>query len=219
MSSNTPFILGMAGGSGSGKSTLAQILQKQFGESNVQIVGQDHYYHDWEILKHKCTDVNFDHPEALDFGLLAAHLKQLKAGRQVEIPLYDFCTNRRLNNSELRTPVQLVIVDGTMIFGDREVSSQFDLKVFIDIPEEVRFQRRLDRDIRERGRTLESVRKQFDEQVAPMHNLFVESTKKHADMLIQMDNFRKQCLELIDRLDRSLFLSKRSDAIDTFSTL
>lgn len=218
MTRSKPYILALAGGSGCGKTTLARIIEQKFGEDQVEVIGQDHYYHDWELLKDR-EDINFDHPDSLDFDLLKNHLLALKSGSSIDIPLYDFCTNSRLSEKESKQAKSIVVVDGTMILGIEKLRNLFDYKVFIDIPEEVRFSRRLGRDVLERGRTEESVRHQFFNQVAPMHKLFVDSSKEFADFNIYLDTLEPQFKELLSLLESEIFWSKRSAAQDTFSTL
>lgn len=218
MNDQRPFIIALAGGSGCGKTTLARIIEQKFGEDQVEVIGQDHYYHDWELLKHR-DDLNFDHPDSLDFLLLKNHLSALRNGESIEIPLYDFCTNSRLESREKKYAKSIVVVDGTMILGIDQLRDLFDYKVFIDIPEEVRFSRRLGRDVTERGRTEESVRQQFFNQVAPMHKLFVDSSREYADFNIYLDTLESQFKELLLLLEAEIFWSKRSSAQNTFSSL
>ncbi|GAB4015236.1 MAG: uridine kinase [Bdellovibrio sp.] len=216
MNKNRPFIIALAGGSGCGKTTLARIIEQKFGEEHVEIIGQDHYYHDWEILKDR-EDVNFDHPESLDFDLLREHLLELREGNSVDTPLYDFCTNSRSLQTEKKFAKSIIIVDGTLILSRERLRDLFDYKVFIDIPEEVRFSRRLSRDVAERGRTEESVRNQFFNQVAPMHKVFVDSSKKFANFCICLDKLEHQFKELISLLEAEIFRLKGSGAQNTFS--
>jgi uridine kinase len=178
-------IIGVAGGSGSGKTTFARELHAALGPGVSAVLTQDHYYIDQSaVFRGDGENVNFDHPDSLDFSLLAKHLLELRAGRPIQVPIYDFATHTRLPQASLFLPVPVVIVDGILILSQALVRPQLDFSVFIAAPEQVRFDRRLERDVAERGRTPEGVRKQFDRQVKPMHDLFVEPSRRHADEVI-----------------------------------
>jgi uridine kinase len=178
-------LIGVAGGSGSGKTTFARMLQANLSENFAGILSQDSYYRD--LSKQFDKDggkVNFDHPDALEFSLLTENLKSLKRNQDIIIPQYDFVTHSRRSDLCLFVCRPVVIIDGTMILSQPEIRSLLNFAFFIDTSEEVRFQRRLYRDVRERGRTSEGVKAQFDSQVTPMHNLYVEPSKKIADRVI-----------------------------------
>lgn len=174
-------ILGVAGGSGSGKTTFARLLHEALPQGRSEILAQDHYYID---QSHRFDgdggSVNFDHPDSIDFELLAEHLHLLKSGRPVNVPRYDFVTHSRLEQTALLEPRPLIIVDGILLLSQEKVRQALCLSIFVDTPEPLRFERRLKRDIQERGRTPEGVRKQYLNQVLPMHNQFVEPSKSHA---------------------------------------
>lgn len=175
-------VVGIAGGSGSGKTTLAQCLLKKFGHQSCAVLLQDSYYHDQsDRFDEDGGSVNFDHPSALDFDLLAAHLHALRAGESVDVPIYDFVTHTRRSSTQSFEPRQLVLVDGILILGQPQVCAQLDYSVFVDTPEPIRFERRLSRDVQERGREHDGVVKQYQKQVLPMHNEFVEPSKSNAD--------------------------------------
>lgn len=181
-----PYIIGVAGGSGSGKTHFAKELQRTLGENNCSIIYQDNYYIDQsEKFDGDGGSVNFDHPSSLDFSLLAHALQTLKSGSPVQIPLYDFVTHSRKNETLPGIPKPIIIVDGILILHSEEVRSVLDEAVFFDTPEVLRFERRLNRDVNERGRTPEGVRKQFDLQVRPMHNQFVEPSIKYANTVVK----------------------------------
>ncbi len=186
-------VVGIAGGSGSGKTTLALELLKLLG-SSAKVLYQDSYYID---QSHRFDgdggSVNFDHPDSLEFSLLATHLRSLKQRRAVEVPQYDFATHSRLARTECFEPCDVVIVDGTLLLSQPQICRALDLKVFVDTDEDLRFSRRLDRDVRERGRTPDGVRKQFSLQVKPMHDEFVEPSKIHADLLFPGDRVVEAC--------------------------
>ena len=178
------FCVGIAGGSGSGKTTLAKLLHDFAGLENSILILQDSYYRDQShLFDEDGGKVNFDHPFSLDFPLLAHHLFQLKAGHSIEMPIYDFSTHQRLERTIKVEPKPLIIVDGILILDSEVVRTQFDHRIFVKAGEQTRFQRRLERDVRERGRTPEGVEKQFLKQVKPMHDLFVEPSQVHADFV------------------------------------
>lgn len=175
------FILGVAGGSGSGKTTFATRLTELLGESQSVSIGQDNYYIDQSaIFKGDGENVNFDHPDSLDFPLLAEHLLALKAGRAVKIPIYDFASHKRLRQTLPIQPHPIVLLDGILILTQPSIRAVLDASVFIDTPEDVRFARRIHRDVIERGRSREGIQKQIERQVKPMHDRFVEPSKAYA---------------------------------------
>lgn len=183
-------IIGVSGGSGSGKTTFSRLLHEafcaRFGADHCAILAQDHYYIDQSAKFKGDGDptVNFDHPHAIDFALIETHLKQLKAGKSVDVPIYDFTTHSRALNTNLFTSRRVVIVDGMLLLSQAILLPLFDYRIFIDTPEKVRYERRLRRDVRERGRTPEGVEKQFKAQVKPMHDEFIEPSKDSADEVV-----------------------------------
>jgi uridine kinase len=178
-------IIGVAGGSGSGKTTFSRMLQAHLGDAFCGILHQDSYYRDLhEQFDCDGGRVNFDHPESVEFELLYDHLLALKRGQSIETPRYCFSTHRRLPEADLFTARPVILVDGILIFAQTELRALFDMAFFIDTQEDLRFQRRLARDVRERGRTPEGVREQFLRHVKPMHDLFVEPTRKFADRIV-----------------------------------
>lgn len=199
---NRPYIIGVAGGSGSGKTYFAREVQKRLGEHNCDIVYQDNFYIDQsKKFDFDGGSVNFDHPNSIDAILLSQHLAELKSGQPTQIPIYDFKTHSRLTQTLHIQPLPIIIVDGILIFHWEEVRAQFDDLVFFDTPETLRFQRRLDRDVKERGREPEGVRNQFMKQVKPMHDQFVEPSKKHAKTVVsEVDHFNKILEKYCDRL-------------------
>lgn len=177
----SPVCVGIAGGSGSGKTTLAHLLRDHAGDEHSVLILQDSYYIDQShLFDEDGGRVNFDHPGSLDFELLARHLSELKAGRAIERPIYDFATHKRLAETVRVEPRPLVIVDGILILDSIPVRETFHFSTFVRATEEVRFARRLERDVRERGRTKDGVEKQFYKQVKPMHDQFVEPSQIHA---------------------------------------
>lgn len=182
---NKPYLLGVAGGSGSGKTFFARALRQQLGAQVCELVYQDNFYIDQSRrFDRDGGSVNFDHPNAIDFDLLAGCLASLREGKPTEIPVYDFVTHSRAPQPLLVAPKQILIVDGILIFHSENVRSLFDERIYFDTPEEIRYQRRLERDVKERGRKPEGVRAQFLNQVKPMHDQFVEPSKAHAHTVI-----------------------------------
>lgn len=181
--STTPCkLIGVAGGSGSGKTTLARILSELLGESVCAVLSQDHYYHDQSArFSGDGENVNFDHPSAIDFELLSAHLQSLKRGLAVEVPRYDFVTHTRSQKTETFPSRPIVLLDGTLILSQENIRTHLDISIFVETPEEIRFQRRFDRDVKERGREPDGIIKQFKRQVKPMHDEFVEPSKSFAE--------------------------------------
>ena len=178
-------IIGISGGTGSGKTTVANRILESVSASEVAFIQQDSYYRNIKDLPLDYRQIaNFDHPDALDNDLLVNHVRKLKAGEMIELPLYDFRTHMRLNETRRVEPKPIVIVEGILIFADPRLLEQMDIKVFVDTPDDIRFIRRLRRDIAERGRTVESVIEQYLVTVRPMHMQFVEPSKREADVII-----------------------------------
>lgn len=180
-------IVGVSGGSGSGKTTFSRMLNQALCDhldGGCAILAQDHYYIDQSAKFKGDGSVNFDHPSAIDFALIATHLKELSAGRSVEVPIYDFATHKRAPTTNRFEPKAVVIVDGMLLLSQAAVLPFLDYRIYIDAPENVRYQRRLTRDVRERGRTPEGVEIQFRKQVKPMHDEFIEPSKGSADEVI-----------------------------------
>ncbi|AEV16107.1 Uridine kinase [Thermus sp. CCB_US3_UF1] len=179
-----PFVIGIAGGSASGKTTLAQALAKALGE-RVALLPMDHYYRDLSHLPFpERLKRNYDHPEAFDLELYLSHAQALLAGKAVEAPLYDFKAYTRSPLTERALPAPVVILEGILVLYPAELRALMDLKVFVDADADERFIRRLERDVKERGRSLESVVQQYLEKVKPMHLAFVEPSKRHADVIL-----------------------------------
>lgn len=182
---NRPILIGVAGGSGSGKTYFAQDLQKALGAGHTAIVLQDNFYIDQSSrFDFDGGSVNFDHPDAIEFSLLAQHLSALKQGKSTQIPTYDFATHKRKSETLLVKPTPVIIVDGILILHIPEVRNLFDETIFFDTHEDLRFNRRLERDVRERGRTPEGVHEQFFRQVKPMHDRYVAPSKRYATRVV-----------------------------------
>jgi uridine kinase len=191
-------IIGICGGTGSGKTTVANRILESVSASEVAFIQQDSYYRNLKDLPLDYRNaVNFDHPDALDNDLLVHHIRKLKAGGSVELPIYDFKTHTRQNETVLIEPKPIVIVEGILIFADPRLLEQMDVKVFVDTPDDIRFIRRLRRDISERGRTLDSVIEQYLNTVRPMHIQFVEPSKRYADVIIPEGGHNLVSIDLI----------------------
>ncbi len=178
-------IIGICGGTGSGKTTLARKIIETVGRESVILVEQDSYYRNLaDMPLDERRQANFDHPDSIDSDMLRNHLKRLRLDQQIEMPIYDFRTHTRKNEFEHIDPKPVVIVEGILIFAEPRISELLDVKVFVDTPDDIRFIRRLQRDITERGRTTESVIAQYFATVRPMHYEFVEPSKRQADIII-----------------------------------
>lgn len=178
-------IIGICGGTGSGKTTLARKIIETVGRENVILVEQDSYYRNLaDMPLDERRQANFDHLDAFDNGMLVNHLKRLKQGQSIEMPVYDYINHVRSKEIELLEPKPVVIVEGILIFAESRILELLDVRVFVDTPDDLRFIRRMQRDISERGRTVESVVEQYFATVRPMHHEFVEPSKRHADIII-----------------------------------
>lgn len=191
-------IIGISGGTGSGKTTVANRILETVKASEVVFIQQDSYYRNLKDLPLDYRQVaNFDHPDALDNDLLVNHIRKLKAGEPIELPIYDFKTHTRLNETRTVESKPIVIVEGILIFADPRLLEQLDIKVFVDTPDDIRFIRRLRRDIADRGRTVESVIEQYIATVRPMHMQFVEPSKRYADVIIPEGGHNLVSIDLI----------------------
>jgi uridine kinase len=178
-------IIGICGGTGSGKTTVANRILESVSKEEVAFLQQDSYYRDLDQLPLDYRRIaNFDHPDAIDNDLLVEHVRALKRGEAVELPVYDFKTHTRQSETLHMEPRPIIIVEGILIFAAPRLLEEMDIKVYVDTPDDIRFIRRLRRDIAERGRTVESVIEQYEATVRPMHMQFVEPSKRHADVII-----------------------------------
>jgi uridine kinase len=198
MSTSQRILIGIAGGSGSGKTLVAKTIYRDLGSDKVVIIDQDSYYKDIEDVPLRDRDLrNFDHPDAFDNELLKRHMRALLAGETVEQPVYDYVRHARTRETR-RIGDQLVIVlEGILIFYDPELRDLMDIKVYIDADADVRFIRRLGRDIHERGRSVDSVIRQYQESVRPMHLQFVEPSKRYAHIIIPEGGHNKVAIDLL----------------------
>lgn len=193
-----PAVIGIAGGTGSGKTTVAEVILERAGADNIALLPQDAYYKGLSDLPEAQRElVNFDHPASLETELLVEHLKSLKADRSVEIPVYDFATHSRTDQTVRIDPQPIVLVEGILIFAEPKLRELFDVKIFVDTPADIRFIRRLQRDLTERGRSLESVIHQYRTTVRPMHMEFVEPSKRYADLIIPEGGLNTVAMDMV----------------------
>ncbi|QDL55038.1 uridine kinase [Rhodoferax aquaticus] len=182
---NKPFVIGVAGGSGSGKSTVTREVLASIGPEMVAVVMQDDYYLDQSHMSPEDRrKTNYDHPQAFDWPLMVQHLKALRRGESIEMPEYDFAADNRSHKTITVKPAPVIVVEGLFALFDADMRKMMSLKIFVDTAADVRFIRRLQRDIAERGRSTESVIKQYLETVRPMHKQFIEPTKRNADVIL-----------------------------------
>ena len=199
MSHNVPLVIGIAGGSGSGKTTVAQEILNRVGADRIAYLQHDSYYKDLTKLPPELrTDVkNFDHPHSLETELLIKHVAALKNRDAVEVPIYDFTTDRRGSQTFTVSPRDVILVEGILIFVEAKLRKLFDVKLFVDTDSDLRFIRRLRRDITERGRTTESVIAQYLATARPMHLEFVEPSKRYADVIIPEGGHNVAALDMV----------------------
>lgn len=191
-------IIGIAGGTGSGKSTLTARLRSHFGENEVSVINHDSYNkrHDELPYEERCK-LNYDHPDSFDTDLLVEHLKALRRGETVQVPVYDYTIHNRSNKTVTVSPAPVIIVEGILIFASAELCDMMDLKVFVDTDADVRILRRIIRDVKSRGRTLDSVVTQYLTTVKPMHEQFVDPSKRKADLIVPEGGHNKVALDML----------------------
>ncbi len=190
--------IGVAGGTGSGKTTVANEIVRRVGRSRIVTVNQDRYYHDLAPLdEHQRIHHNFDHPSAIEEDLLVEHVRLLKAGRSAALPVYDFTRHVRTGAKEVLHPQPVILIEGILILAIPALRELLDVKIFVDTDADLRFIRRLRRDMKERGRSLESVVEQYLATVRPMHLEFVESSKRWADVIIPEGGYNTVALDLV----------------------
>jgi uridine kinase len=200
-----PIIIGIAGGSGSGKTTVANAVLKSIGAHRIAFLPHDSYYRDLNDLPPaQRAQVNFDHPDSLESELLTQHIIQLKEWQSIDLPVYDFTTHSRTENNVHIEPQRVILVEGILIFSEKTLRSLFDIKIFVDTDADLRFIRRLQRDISERGRTTEIVIKQYLGTVRPMHLDFVEPSKRYADVIIPEGGMNEVALAMVIARIRAL---------------
>lgn len=193
-----PLVIGIAGGSGSGKTTVAQEILDRVGPDRIAFLQHDSYYKDLTGLPPtQRAEINFDHPNSLETDLLIQHIVSLREGQAIEVPIYNFSTHSRTDQTFKVAPHRVILVEGILIFVERALRDLFDIKIFVDTDADIRFIRRLQRDLSERGRTTESVIRQYQATVRPMHLEFVEPSKRYADVIIPEGGFNTAALDMV----------------------
>ncbi len=207
-------LIGIAGGSGSGKTLVARTIVRELGSDRVVIIDQDSYYRDLEAIPHQEREGrNFDHPDAFDNELLKRHVAELLAGHPVEQPIYDYAEHRRLAETRHIGEHTVIVLEGILIFVDPELRSMMDIKLFIDADPDVRFIRRLRRDLVERGRSVDSIIRQYEGSVRPMHLQFVDPSKRHADVIIPEGGHNKVAIDLVKTKIRELLRERGVEGV------
>lgn len=198
MNNRSPLVIGIAGGSGSGKTTVAQTILQRVGPDRISFLQHDAYYKDLNGLPPiQRAEVNFDHPNSLETELLTQHILKLKSGQPAEVPIYDFSTHSRTERTYTVQPRGVILVEGILLFTEAALRELFNVKIFVDTDSDLRFIRRLERDISERGRSMETVVKQYLSTVRPMHLEFVEPSKRYADVVIPEGGFNAAALDMV----------------------
>ncbi len=194
----TPLVIAIAGGTGSGKTTVSKKVLERVGIERVTYLQHDSYYKDLSDLPPlQRASINFDHPSSLETELMVKHLRELKRWNTVEVPIYDFKTHTRIKETQTTEPHPVIIVEGILLFSEPLLRSLFDIRLFVDTDADIRFIRRLERDINERGRTADSVIRQYLSTVRPMHLEFVEPSKRYADIIIPEGGFNTVALDMV----------------------
>ncbi len=202
-------VIGVAGGTGSGKSTLVKRLQEAFKDEEVVTLSHDYYYKAHpELTYEERTKLNYDHPQAFDTEMLVEHVRALKHNVPIKHPVYSFVKHNRLEETVLVKPSKVIIVEGILIFDNKELRDEMDIKVFVDTDADIRLARRILRDVRDRGRTMESVITQYTTTVKPMHEEFVEPSKKYADVIIPEGGFNSVAVTMLIRSIQALINAK-----------
>ena len=200
-----PLVIGVAGGSGSGKTTVVQRILEALDEARVTVLEHDRYYRDRNDLRlEERAALNYDHPDSLETDLMVRHVIELREGRTIEAPVYDFARYARVASTETISASRALIVEGILIFTDAPLRNLMDVKVFVDTDDDTRFIRRLQRDTRERGRTMQSVIDQYLSTVKPMHLEFVEPSKRYADIIVPQGGYNAVAIDMLLTLIRGL---------------
>lgn len=208
-----PLIIGLAGGSGSGKTTVAHTIMERVGRDRIAFIQHDAYYRaESDKPLPVRARLNYDHPDSLETELLIRHLHELRAGRGIEVPIYDFEQYTRTGQTLRVEPHPVILIEGILIFVDPVLRSLFDIKIYVDAPPDLRFIRRLQRDVTERERSPESVIRQYLETVRPMHIEFVEPTKRYADLIVPEGGFNTVAVDVIVARIRAILENERVKA-------
>lgn len=191
-------IIGIAGGTGSGKTTVVKKILNELPTAEVTVISQDSYYNQNDHLTYqeRCN-INFDHPNAIDFELLIKHVKELRKGNHIEQPIYSFVTHNRIDDRIKTFPKKVVIIEGILIFTNKELRKLIDIKVFVHADSDERLIRRLRRDTEERGRDIKEVLERYQSTLKPMHQEFIEPTKNYADLIIPNDNYNTVAIDIV----------------------
>lgn len=209
---NRPVTIGVAGGTGSGKTTVSNQIMDRVGQKNIAYLPHDAYYKDLSNLSDDERDrINFDHPDSLDTELMIEHVKCLQQGESVNIPIYDFTTDRRKSETLAVGPQPIVLVEGILIFTERQLRELMDIKIYVDADADIRFIRRLKRDVDERARSVQSVIDQYLGTVRPMHLKFVEPSKRYADVIIPQGGFNLVAMDMVADRIRSMLAENSED--------
>lgn len=207
-----PVTIGVAGGTSAGKSTVAKAIIERVGAERIAVIPHDAYYRDLRQLPRAQRDtINFDHPNSIETSLMIYHLEQLKQGKAVDIPIYDFTTDSRTDKTRRVEPQPVILIEGILIFAEPQLRDMLDVKIFVDADPDIRFIRRLQRDIAERGRTVESVIEQYLTTVRPMHLKFVEPSKRYADVIIPEGGHNLIAIDMIATRIRALLDEASAD--------
>lgn len=193
-----PIVVGVAGGTGSGKTTLVRNIVEAVGAANVVVLQHDSYYRDRSDLRfEERARLNYDHPDSLETELFVRHLEQLIAGQPADVPVYDFVTHTRRRETMRVEPCRIILVEGILVLAEPSLRALMDIKLYVDTDADVRFIRRLERDVRDRGRSVDSIVQQYLGSVKPMHELFVEPSKRYADVIIPEGGHNPTALDMV----------------------
>lgn len=194
----SPVVIGIAGGSGSGKTTVLTRITDAFGSDQIAVLDHDAYYQDLaEYPPEERETFNFDHPDALETGLMREHLDILMQGEPIEKPIYDFTTHRRKEETETIEPRPVIIIEGILVLAEPELEEAMDIRIYVDTADDIRLMRRIRRDIQERGRSIDGVLRQYERTVRPMHIEFVEPSKRKADIIIPRGGHNHVAIEMV----------------------
>jgi uridine kinase len=213
--SQPPVTIAVVGGTGAGKTTISNAILDRVGSHRIAYIPHDAYYKDYDDIPLVEPGIrNFDHPDALDTWMMTNHIRQLQSWQPAEIPVYDFTNHRRTDRTQRIEPQHIILVEGILILSEPALRDLFDIKIFVDIDADIRFIRRLQRDIRERGRTVESVIEQYMATVRPMHLQFVEPSRRYADVIVPEGGFNRVAIDMVADRVRSM-LHSRAEAEDS----